>query len=100
MITQKLRIVEHQTKIEGVNTLERWRAELCHHGIKGMRWGVRRTPEQLGHEPPTKASKRAKAIAIVRIIDSSRTKQTNGERLWKSHFLELPEWCQAICPNP
>lgn len=23
--------------------------ELHHHGIKGMRWGVRRTPEQLGH---------------------------------------------------
>lgn len=23
--------------------------ELYHHGIKGMRWGVRRTPAQLGH---------------------------------------------------
>lgn len=22
---------------------------LCHYGIKGMRWGVRRTPKQLGH---------------------------------------------------
>lgn len=25
--------------------------ELMHHGIKGQRWGVRRTPEQLGHAP-------------------------------------------------
>lgn len=24
--------------------------ELFHHGIKGMKWGVRRTPEQLGHK--------------------------------------------------
>ncbi len=24
--------------------------ELYHHGIKGMKWGVRRTPEQLGHK--------------------------------------------------
>lgn len=24
--------------------------ELYHHGIKGQKWGVRRTPEQLGHK--------------------------------------------------
>ena len=23
--------------------------ELYHHGIKGMKWGIRRTPAQLGH---------------------------------------------------
>lgn len=25
-------------------------SELCHYGVKGMKWGVRRTPEQLGHQ--------------------------------------------------
>ena len=24
--------------------------EIWHHGIKGMKWGVRHTPEQLGHK--------------------------------------------------
>ena len=31
---------------------------LSHHGVKGMHWGVRRTPQQLGH--PKKMSKDAR----------------------------------------
>lgn len=40
---------------------------LYHHGIKGMKWGVRRTPEQLGHttDKVKKAAKSA-GTAIVR----------------------------------
>ena len=29
--------------------------ELYHHGVKGQKWGVRRTPEQLGHKSTTPA---------------------------------------------
>ena len=36
--------------------------ELQHHGVKGMRWGVRRTPEQLGHKP-TGPKKKKKTVA-------------------------------------
>lgn len=31
--------------------------ELEHHGIKGMKWGIRRTPAQLGHKVSTKKRK-------------------------------------------
>lgn len=34
--------------------------ELYHHGVKGMKWGVRRTPEQLGHKPSRGERKVAK----------------------------------------
>ena len=27
---------------------------ICHHGIKGMKWGIRRTPAQLGHKASPK----------------------------------------------
>lgn len=37
--------------------------ELYHHGVKGMKWGVRRTPTQLGHEP----SRRKPSIDMAKI---------------------------------
>ena len=32
--------------------------EIWHHGIKGMKWGVRHTPEQLGHKTGSKSAKK------------------------------------------
>ena len=40
--------------------MEAWRTELYHYGIKGMKWGVRRTPEQLGH----RSAKKPKKISV------------------------------------
>lgn len=31
--------------------------ELYHYGVKGMKWGIRRTPEQLGHKRVAKNNK-------------------------------------------
>lgn len=39
-----------------VNQSPKMNEFLNHHGIKGMKWGVRRTPEQLGHATARKQS--------------------------------------------
>lgn len=45
----------------------RWEnpTELYHYGIKCMKWGVRRTPAQLGHKPYTDKPERAKIDSSV-----------------------------------
>lgn len=60
--------------------------ELYHYGIKGMKWGVRRTAEQLGHTVKSvksvydshKAKKRAKKEAAKA---KKRSKITNPKKL-------------------
>lgn len=38
--------------------------KLQHHGVKGMKWGVRRTPEQLGYRPTKSNEKTMDGITI------------------------------------
>lgn len=39
--------------------------ELCHYGVKGMKWGIRRTPAQLGHDVSKKMKKAAGSAATA-----------------------------------
>lgn len=52
---------------EKINT-----AELQHHGVKGQKWGVRRTPAQLGHKPAGK--KKKKKAKSPDVIDKAKAK--------------------------
>lgn len=64
--------------------------EFYHHGVKGMKWGVRRTPAQLGHKTGTKkkASKKqtsskpkSKAKSISEMSDQEIRDRINRLRL-------------------
>lgn len=66
--------------------------ELFHYGVKGMKWGVRRTPEQLGHSP--KVAKAGKRVIL-------KEKSSGGEKGLKcSHRLllekELEVWRNGL----
>lgn len=49
--------------------------ELYHYGIKGMKWGVRRTPEQLGHRETRKQRKAKKEEEIQAKIKAVSNKK-------------------------
>ena len=58
---------------------------LTHYGVKGMKWGVRRTPEQLGHLKQTYRSKVATASdhyqrAINRVNESREATNKRAKR--------------------
>lgn len=70
---------------------------LMHHGVKGMKWGVRRTPEQLGHRTfgerakakindPEFKRKAAKAAKIALVIGAAYAthKVVNDPRVLKA----------------
>ena len=64
--------------------MEKWREELYHHGILGQKWGVRRSPEQLGHisRKDTKWAKKNRSKIM-------RTAYNQSEKELKSYAAEL-----------
>ena len=55
--------------------------ELYHHGVKGMKWGVRRTKAQLGYKI-SKGFKRAKKAAVekVKIVKAKKEEQKKASK--------------------
>lgn len=60
--------------------------ELMHHGIRGMRWGVRRTPEQLG-----RVSGSSKKKTIGRDKVEKTKKSTKSSDVTKKTFKEMTD---------
>ena len=63
--------------LEELEDKEMHHSELYHHGVKGQKWGVRRTPEQLGYKSP------AGKVALGRSTVAARgsTKSSSTSRL-------------------
>ena len=47
--------------------------ELYHHGVLGMRWGVRRTPSQLGHKTSSKKKKPLRLFSKKKKVNTKKT---------------------------
>lgn len=62
--------------------------ELCHYGIKGMKWGVRRTPEQLGHRRSSNRPLKTPKKMVEKGISTKRqlAKDVLGRDLSKSQL--------------
>lgn len=54
--------------------------ELCHHGVKGMHWGIRRTPAQLGHLSEKLKKRNAKYSKRVPKLESKANLETSRGR--------------------
>ena len=54
--------------------------ELYHYGVKGMKWGVRRTPAQLGHKTSSTKKKKTGVIAkTAKKISSDHKKKEKAK---------------------
>lgn len=84
-------------------TYEEYLAEdefLCHHGIKGQKWGIRRTPEQLGHYIQKKTIKRDYYANKAEIARRGGNSEAYNKYLKKKRQQEaLIEKAQAKMPK-
>lgn len=61
--------------------------EFYHHGIKGMKWGIRRTPAQLGHK--TKSSRKT---TKNKEDNSKKTTKKSGSAVEKGKQFVRNNW--------
>lgn len=59
---------------------------LAHYGVKGMKWGVRRTPEQLGHLSNSRRRVNASNKSVDSIISSMSKKDLEKMNLYDSKY--------------
>ena len=69
---------------------------LMHHGIKGMKWGVRRTPEQLGHQHEKRDEMKNRIVRSSGSRSSSTLKRARGEDINKLSNQQLKDYNERL----
>lgn len=67
---------------------------LAHYGVIGMKWGVRRTPAQLGHRPKPKTVKRSRGSPKPNPKETQSKSSSNSQK--SVHELSDAELREAI----
>lgn len=76
--------------------------ELYHHGVKGQKWGVTRTPEQLGHPVVVRRKKDADKLAKASkytakwIADEKAGKTQRAKRMRKRAERHLASYIGGV----
>lgn len=66
--------------------------EMTHHGIKGMRWGVRRTPAQLGHKTSPKKKRTPSKLELAYKEHRARKKEVKAnKKLMKKDISDMTD---------
>ncbi len=71
-------------------------SELYHYGILGMKWGVRRTPEQLGHRSAQREETKNRLIRSSGSRNSTTLKKARGEDISKLSNQQLKDYNERL----
>ena len=71
--------------------------ELYHHGVKGMKWGVRRTPSQLGYKTQPKQKRKS---SIGSLLSSKKQKKSDNSKSADDSKKPIPKPKPEAKPQP
>lgn len=73
--------------------------ELCHHGVKGQKWGVRRTKAQLGYKTTSSTKKKTASKSTSTRAASKRKRPTRGLKIILQNIVRLRSRKRRQKPN-